>query len=55
MIAITFTRASDYLSVGNLWQNIGFYATIIVLACILTNQFGLLKARNSKRQKKSLK
>ncbi|WP_158642915.1 hypothetical protein [Mucilaginibacter ginsenosidivorax] len=51
MIAITFTRASDYLSVGSLWQNIGFYAILIVLACMLTNQFVLLKARNGKRQK----
>lgn len=51
MTGTTPSRTNDYLSVGSLWQNIGFYAILIVLACILTNQFGLLKVRNNKRQK----
>jgi hypothetical protein len=42
---------TNYLSVGSMWQNVGFYATLIVLAWIMTKQFGLLKERNKNRQK----
>jgi hypothetical protein len=51
MPIIILISLTDYLTVGGIWQNIGFYAILLVLAWILTNQFALLKRRNSERQK----